>query len=281
MKTETVETDVLCIGGGIAGLMAAIRARELGAKVVVAEKGATKYSGAGRIGNDHFWCYIPEYHGPDLDAFIKECMLTQLGNMTSNLGPRVVRTWLEYSYDMVKLWDSWGIQMKHDGEWHFSGHSFPDRVMTHLKYKGANQKPVLTEQALKRGATIMDRVMIFELLGGPQGCTGAIGIDTRQDRLIEFRAKSVVVGTGAVVRLYPGVTPAVMGNNQTAILGHGRWTGHGLQGRRRTRQRGTLRPPRRCQELLSGGPGNVGGCLSGPGRKADRQVHPRAEHEVR
>ena len=218
MKTETVETDVLCIGGGIAGLMAAIRARELGAKVVVAEKGATKYSGAGRIGNDHFWCYIPEYHGPDLDAFIKECMLTQLGNMTSNLGPRVVRTWLEYSYDMVKLWDSWGIQMKHDGEWHFSGHSFPDRVMTHLKYKGANQKPVLTEQALKRGATIMDRVMIFELLGGPEGCTGAIGIDTRQDRLIEFRAKSVVVGTGAVVRLYPGVTPAVMGNNQQAIL---------------------------------------------------------------
>jgi succinate dehydrogenase/fumarate reductase flavoprotein subunit len=213
MKTERVETDVLCIGGGIAGLMAAIRARELGAKVVVAEKGATKYSGAGRIGNDHFWCYIPEYHGPDLDAFIKECMLTQLGNMTSNLGPRVVRTWLENSYDMVKLWDSWGIQMKHDGEWHFSGHSFPDRVMTHLKYKGANQKPVLTEQAMKRGATIMDRVMVSELLGGPQGCTGAIGIDTRQDRLIEFRAKSVVVGTGAVVRLYPGVTPAVMGNN--------------------------------------------------------------------
>jgi succinate dehydrogenase/fumarate reductase flavoprotein subunit len=39
---ELVEADVLCIGGGIAGLMAAIKAGELGAKVVVAEKGALR-----------------------------------------------------------------------------------------------------------------------------------------------------------------------------------------------------------------------------------------------
>ncbi|NCF29299.1 MAG: FAD-binding protein, partial [Gammaproteobacteria bacterium] len=46
-----IEADVLCIGGGIAGLMAAIRASELGAKVVVAEKGNTLTSGAGGLGN--------------------------------------------------------------------------------------------------------------------------------------------------------------------------------------------------------------------------------------
>ena len=53
MKREIVETDVLCIGGGIAGLMAAIRAREVGAKVVVADKANTLRSGAGATGNDH------------------------------------------------------------------------------------------------------------------------------------------------------------------------------------------------------------------------------------
>jgi len=224
LKTEKVTADVLCVGGGIAGLMAAIRACDCGATVVIAEKGATRYSGSGRIGNDHFWCYLPEVHGPDLNAFIKECMITQLGNMTSNLGPAVVRTWLECSYDMVKLWDSWGIPMKHNGEYHFSGHSFPGRVMTHLKYKGRNQKPVLTDQALKRGARIMDRVMIFELLGGPGGITGALGMDTRDGRLIEFQAGSVILGTGAVVRLYPGVTPANMGNNTRpfTLTGDGR-----------------------------------------------------------
>ena len=224
MKTERIVTDVLCVGGGIAGLMAGIRAGELGAQVVIAEKGATKYSGSARIGNDHFWCYIPEFHGPDLNAFIKECMITQLGNMTSNLGPTMVRTWLERSYDIVKLWDGWGIPMKHNGEYHFSGHSFPGRVMTHLKYKGKNQKPVLTEQVLKRGARIMDRVMIFELFRGQEGVTGALGVDTRDGRLIEFQAKSVILGTGAVVRLYPGMTPAIMGNNTRpfTLTGDGR-----------------------------------------------------------
>lgn len=45
MKTENVQTDVLVIGGGIAGLMAAIRARELGARVSVAEKGNIRFTG--------------------------------------------------------------------------------------------------------------------------------------------------------------------------------------------------------------------------------------------
>jgi hypothetical protein len=35
MTEDVVEADVLCVGGGIAGLMAAIRSGELGAKVVV------------------------------------------------------------------------------------------------------------------------------------------------------------------------------------------------------------------------------------------------------
>ncbi|MBW1997099.1 MAG: NAD(P)/FAD-dependent oxidoreductase, partial [Deltaproteobacteria bacterium] len=51
MKMERVESDVLCVGGGIAGLMGAIRAGELGASVVIAEKGNTLYSGSGRAGN--------------------------------------------------------------------------------------------------------------------------------------------------------------------------------------------------------------------------------------
>ncbi len=38
MQEEIIKTDVLCVGGGIAGLMGAIRAGEMGAKVVVAER---------------------------------------------------------------------------------------------------------------------------------------------------------------------------------------------------------------------------------------------------
>jgi succinate dehydrogenase/fumarate reductase flavoprotein subunit len=205
--------DVLVVGGGIAGLMAAIRASELGAQVIVAEKGNTFFSGAGRAGNDHFWAYIPDYHGPDMDTFLKESMRTQLGYMLAGLRPSVVRTWLEHSFEMVKLWDKWGIGMKHDGKYHFQGHSFPGHVLTHLKYKGMNQKKVLTKQALKKGVKIINRIMIFDLLGGPKGACGAVGIDTREDRFISLKAKSVILGTGSVARLYPNITPALMANN--------------------------------------------------------------------
>lgn len=224
MNEQVFETDVLCVGGGIAGLMAAIRAGELGAKVVIAEKGNTLYSGAGRAGNDHFRCYIPEFHGQDLEGFIKDCLRSQLSAVISNMKQDMLRIWMERSFEIVKLWDDWGIPMKYRGKWEFAGHSFPGHMLTHLKYSGQNQKKVLQREALKRGAKIINRTMICELLGSPDGVTGALGIDTREDKLIHIRAKSVILGTGCVTRMYPGVTPALMGNecHPFTLTGDGR-----------------------------------------------------------
>ncbi|MBW1803264.1 MAG: FAD-binding protein, partial [Deltaproteobacteria bacterium] len=224
METVKVQTDVLCIGGGIAGLMAAIRACERGAKVVIAEKGATRYSGAGRAGNDHYWAYVPELHGPGVDELLKETMLTQYGLFLPGLGQTACRIWLERSWETVQLWDEWGIPMKHNGKWELQGHSFPGRMLTHIKYKGENQKKVLTDQALKRGVEIMDRVMVVEMLGNADGITGAIGIGTREDKMVLFGAKAVCLGSGSLMRMYPGITPALMGNNARpfTITGDGR-----------------------------------------------------------
>ena len=44
---EPIETDVLIVGGGIAGLMAAINAADQGVNVTLAEKANTKRSGSG------------------------------------------------------------------------------------------------------------------------------------------------------------------------------------------------------------------------------------------
>jgi succinate dehydrogenase/fumarate reductase flavoprotein subunit len=205
---EILRTDVLCIGGGIAGLMAAIRAREVGAEVIVAEKGNTLHSGRGRAGNDHFWCYIPEVHGLDMEAFLKECLKgPKLRLMQAGTGMRVLRTFLEKSFDIVQLWDTWGIPMKYQGRWEFAGHSFPGDVLTHLKYGGLKQKRILTEKALEKGAQILNRVMIFDLLCGNDGIIGAIGINTREHRVIVVQAKAVILGTGFVDRLYPPQVP--------------------------------------------------------------------------
>ena len=139
ITTDTIAADVLCIGGGIAGLMAAIRAADLGATVVVVEKGNTLSSGAGGLGNDHFVCYIPEVHGPNLMAVIDELRKGQLRARLKDL--EKTRVWLERTYDIVKLWDSWGIPMKYQGQYEFAGHFYPgDAYPCHLKYGGKRKK---------------------------------------------------------------------------------------------------------------------------------------------
>ena len=79
VNPEIIKTDVLIIGGGIGGMQAAIAAAEQGASVIVAEKADTRHSGSGATGNDHFFAYIPEYHGDDFDVILQECAETMLG----------------------------------------------------------------------------------------------------------------------------------------------------------------------------------------------------------
>ena len=211
MIEERIKVDVLCIGGGIAGMMAAIRAAEMGASVVVAEKGNAQYSGCGRMGNDHFETYIPKIHGADKDAWIEELLKTAKGEIL--IGKDLLRTQFMKAYDIVKLWDDWGIPMQYKGRWEFSGHSFPGHPMTHIKYEGRFQKKVLIKQAKKRGVKLINRVMMLDLIRDNNKVIGAIGTHTREDKLFIFEAKSIVLGTGKCSRLYPPLTPGWLSND--------------------------------------------------------------------
>ncbi len=220
MDEVIIKSDVLCVGGGIAGLMAAIRAAELGANVVIAEKANILRSGSAGLGCDHFRVYIPEFHGKDIEPVVEEVWHSQVGWTRPK---EFIRTWMERSFDIVKLWDSWGIPMKYEGRWEFSGHAFPGRPFTTLKYSGQNQKSILTKEAKKRGVKIINRVMMSELLFR-DGLIGAIGVDTREDKLLIFLSKSIVLSTGGCVRLYPSPTPGWMFNraDSPSTTGDGR-----------------------------------------------------------
>ena len=57
-----IQTDVLILGGGIAGLMAAINVKETTPelKVIVVDKANTKRSGSAGMENDHTTLYLSE-----------------------------------------------------------------------------------------------------------------------------------------------------------------------------------------------------------------------------
>ena len=210
LKEELVEADVLCIGGGIAGLMAAIRASELGAKVIVTEKGNSLRSGNAATGIDHFRCYIPEVHGPDVEPMVQALQESQQGG----LRPRnFLRVWMERSFDIAKLWERWGISTKYRGKFDFQGHALPGQPNMALHIEGRDLKKTLTREASNRGAEIMNRVMVFEVLGDGS-VIGALGIGAREDKILVFKAKSVILATGPCTRLYPGPTTGWMFNQR-------------------------------------------------------------------
>jgi len=192
-------------------LMAAIRAADQGASVIVAEKANTKRSGSGATGNDHFTCYIPEVHGNDVQLIVKELMNSMLGNYQD---VSLATTFFEQSFGRIKDWHEWGIDMKPHGFWEFTGHAFPGRPRIFLKYAGYNQKQVLTDQARKQGVRIENHLPLTEVITRNGEVTGAIGISIRNEKPVMklFRAKCVILTTGTANRLYPSPSPGWMFN---------------------------------------------------------------------
>ena len=211
MREEIVKADVLIIGGGISGLQAAIAAGEKGKSVVVVEKADTRRSGSGATGNDHFMCYIPEYHGDDFQEILREASETLVGPIQDM---NVFALMMQRSFELVQKWQSYGINMKPTGKWNFEGHAMPGRRRYHLKYDGQNQKPVLTKKALETGAKILNKTTVTELLVEDGRVVGAIGICSKLDQpeVVIFEAKSVIIATGNSTRLYPGNNPAFVCN---------------------------------------------------------------------
>lgn len=210
--TKNLETDILIIGGGIAGLMASMSASRSGARVMVVEKADTRRSGSGASGNDHFLCYIPEKHG-SVDVVLNELKDSLFGaNMDI---PLAVRFFNE-SFEVVKDWHSWGINMKiANDDWTFMGHAFPGRPRIFLKYDGHNQKAVLTEKARQAGVNILNHHSVLDLTCDGSGVTGALALDVSQPEptFTLIRARSVIFTAGCGNRLYPArVTPGILFN---------------------------------------------------------------------
>jgi succinate dehydrogenase/fumarate reductase flavoprotein subunit len=202
LNAEVVKADVLVVGGGIAGLMAAIHAGQKGARVIVAEKANTKRSGSGATGNDHFGCYYPDYHGDDPMVIVKEFKNSLVGGFEDE---DMLLLFVKQSFKRVLDWDSWGINMRPTGKFEFIGHAYPGRPRIFLKYAGSNQKEVLTREAKKAGAVLMNHLPIVDVITDGNKVTGAVGIDVskKSPELKVIQAPAVILATGSATRLYP------------------------------------------------------------------------------
>jgi succinate dehydrogenase/fumarate reductase flavoprotein subunit len=200
----TIETDVLVIGGGLAGCMAAIKAAEHGVKVVIAEKTNTENSGCAGTGIDHSWAYIPPIHEPmgyGLNDMAADHVQGVCGGMVNT---DLLHLVLEQNYSRMLDLERFGINIRYPdsnlpGKFRIvtQFHSVP----TSFNFDGRELKLRLTREARKRGVEIFNRVMITDLLCADGEAAGAIGVGVRNGSIYHFRSKATVLSTGRSSRM--------------------------------------------------------------------------------
>jgi len=198
----SIGCDVLVVGGGLAGCMAAINGARRGARVVLAEKADTRRSGAAGTGNDHFGrLIIPGVSQWTAEELVRDHIDLSLGFVD----PQLVYIVATEGFDRVHDLEAMGLNFKTaDGKYELIPQLH--KVPCSLHYAGRDVKPKLTAEAKRRGVDIFNRVAVTSLLSNRGRVVGATAFNVRTGEFLVFKANAVVLATGATTRLYPNTS---------------------------------------------------------------------------
>jgi succinate dehydrogenase/fumarate reductase flavoprotein subunit len=193
---ETLETDVMVIGGGLAGAFAAIKAKESGAeRVALISKGKLGKDGISTFAAGVFQPAFPE---DDKKALSR---LYASGNAWGGglWDEEWLNVYLNESFDRVLDMDRWGV------EWEKTPDGELERLEGRWKlpmalFKGPQMMDAVAKKVLHMGINVVGHTMITDLLtekGGSDGpVAGAIGFDVRTATLRLFKAKATILAAG-------------------------------------------------------------------------------------
>lgn len=195
--------DVLVIGGGTAGTMAALTAAGRGARVLLLEKAHVRHSGALAMGMDGVNnAIIPGRAEPD--DYVAEITRANDGIVDQS----TVRQTATRGFAMVQRLESYGVKFEKDEHGEYAVRQVHRSGSYVLPMpEGKDVKKVLYRQLRRREMRerirIENRVMPVRVLTHPDDgrAIGAAGFDTRTGEFVTVRAGAVVLATGACGRL--------------------------------------------------------------------------------
>lgn len=168
LEIDHVSTDVLVIGSGMAGLFAAVKAHDAGAKVMMVSKGRLGASGQTPFAKGIF-AYDPSKEKLSIDEFVDTVSRSALG--TNN--PVYTKQMALHSLARVNDLKEWG---------------FFDSSLYHKSFS----KPIE-----ERHIPVQERIVITHLIKEDGMMKGAAGFSVDKQKVIFYQAKSVILCTGA------------------------------------------------------------------------------------
>lgn len=212
-KQETIDADVLVLGGGIAGCMAAIAAARNGQKVVLVEKGATKWSGSGGSGCDHWESAATNPCSGVTPEELVKAMIEDNKGFNNGISHYIeCREGYDRLLDIEKMGgkirdtgnDFKGAEFRDDATGLMFAYDYENRFT--LRIWGSTFKPAMYFELKRLGVRICDRVMVTSLLTerGMQGgrCIGATGIHARTGKYFVFRGKASIMCMSRPARIW-------------------------------------------------------------------------------
>jgi len=197
MESRYLETDLLIIGGGSAGCMAAIRALEIKSdlKIMFFEKGDIKYSGSIARGMDALNIVaIPNFTTPEL--YIESIKESTQG--VFDAGPSYVMA--ARSYELLKKLEGWGVYFPVDKKGNYRTLRYHVKGEFQTAMEEPDLKVIISRKAKTMGAKAINRVMGLELLIDDGRVAGAIGLNVRTGELVVCSAKAVIISAGGQAR---------------------------------------------------------------------------------
>lgn len=162
------EADVLVIGGGMAGLFAAVKAHDAGSRVLLVSKGRLGSSGQTPFAKGIF-AFDPDTAKLSIDEFVAAVSRSALG--TNN--PVYTRQMAEHSLARVNELKDWG---------------FFDSPLCNKSF---------TNPIKERNIPVRERIVITHLIREKGRICGAAGFSLDEEKIHFFKAKSVILCTGA------------------------------------------------------------------------------------
>ena len=188
------DTDVLIVGGGAAGTMAAFECAEAGVRVIQVTKGRAT-SGTTTVARGGFAAAMGKDDSPDLHL---QDILKYGGEL---IDPELARVWVYDIVDVVRDLESWGAEFVRGADGALDLKDFPshsrNRACHHYDTTGNMITKVLSKR-LRADARIEKHSItaIVDLIRRDGRVVGAWGVDYHNGTLVTDPAQQLILCTG-------------------------------------------------------------------------------------